>query len=98
MEKKPRKKPKKYLCKKCDFSSNDKKDYNRHLTTRKHQKNIMDNIRITKKTEKNNYKCDLCNKKYKYSSGLSKHRKVAHPNVNFENEILEKPYKKQIHK
>lgn len=90
MEKKPKKKPKKYLCKKCDFSSNDKKDYNRHLTTRKHKKNIMDNIRITKKTAKNCYKCNLCNKTYKYNSGLSKHRRSAHPNINFENEILEK--------
>lgn len=84
MEKKPQKKPKKYLCKKCDFSSNDKKDYTRHLLTRKHKKNTMDNIRITKKTEKNLFKCHLCDKKYKYRSGLSKHRKSAHPDTEFE--------------
>jgi len=84
MEKKPQKKPKKYLCKKCDFSSNDKKDYTRHLTTRKNKKNTMDNIRITKKTEKNFFKCDLCDKKYRYRSGLSKHRKSAHPDTEFE--------------
>jgi len=84
MEKKPQKKPKKYLCKKCDFSSIDKKDYTRHLSTRKHKKNKMDNIRITKKTEKNFFNCQLCDKKYKYRSGLSKHRKGAHPDTDFE--------------
>mgnify|MGYP001350770925 CR=1 FL=1 len=84
MEKKPKKKPKKYFCIKCDFSSNDKKDYTRHLSTRKHQKNTMDNKRITKKTEKNIFKCELCDKKYKYRSGLSKHRRTAHPDIVFE--------------
>ena len=59
MEKNRKKKPKKYFCKKCDFSSNDKKDYTRHLSTRKHQKNTMDNKWITKKTEKNTFQCDL---------------------------------------
>ena len=52
MEKNRKKKPKKYFCKKCDFSSNDKKDYTRHLSTRKHQKNTMDNKWITKKNRK----------------------------------------------
>ena len=72
------KKPKKYLCKTCDFSSNDKKDYSRHLTTRKHKRNNLDNEGITKKTEENLFKCEYCSKLYKYRSGLSKHKKKVH--------------------
>ena len=29
---------KKFICKKCDFKSNNKKDFNRHLETVKHKK------------------------------------------------------------
>ena len=32
--KKPQKTPKKFFCEKCDFVSNNKKDYTRHLSTR----------------------------------------------------------------
>ena len=45
MEKNPKKPRKKYECKKCVFSTVNKKDFNRHLTTRKHQ-------RITKNKKK----------------------------------------------
>ena len=91
MEKKPQKKPKKYFCKKCDFGSNDKKDYSRHLTTRKHEKKCMDNIRITKKTVENVFECELCNKQYKYRSGLSKHNKCAHPDLDIGTENEKNP-------
>ena len=88
MKKKPQKKPQKYYCIKCDFTTKDKKDYTRHLSTRKHEKNTKDNIWITKKTEKTNFECNLCSKKYKYRSGLSKHRRTAHPNEEFDDVIL----------
>ena len=74
--KKPRKNPKKYYCEKCDFTSKNKKDFNRHLSTRKHKMDNMDKKWITKKTPKaNSYECTVCGKKYKYASGLSKHKK-----------------------
>ena len=76
MDKKPRKNPKKYYCEKCDFTSKNKKDFNRHLSTRKHKMDNMDKKWITKKTPKaNSYECTVCGKKYKYASGLSKHKK-----------------------
>ncbi len=83
MEKKPQKKPKKYICEICHFSSSDKKDYRRHLATRKHQKKANGNEMITKKTAKiveKNFSCHLCRKKYKYKSGLSRHFTTSHPN------------------
>jgi len=56
MEKKPQKNPKKYYCEKCDFTSKNKKDFNRHLSTRKHQmdtKNIIvKNVTLLLRTKK----------------------------------------------
>jgi hypothetical protein len=67
---------KKYNCEKCDFSSSDKKDFTRHLTTRKHKEDNEDNKGILNKSL---FWCTLCNKTYKYSSGLSKHKNRCHP-------------------
>ena len=75
-KKKPQKNPKNYYCKKCDFTSKNKKDFNRHLSTRKHQMDNKDKKWITRKNPKSNcYHCMVCGKKYKYASGLSKHKK-----------------------
>ena len=59
--------PKKYNCEKCNFTSSNKKDYNKHLLTAKHTKEIIgNNISI--------YKCDQCEQIYKTNSGLWKHK------------------------
>ena len=61
-----------FECIKCDFKCCKKSDWTRHVSTRKHKMITNDN----KKTPKNNdyiYSCD-CGKKYKHSSGLSRHR------------------------
>ena len=80
--KKRKKTPKKFYCKKCDFSSNNKKDFNRHLSTTKHKMETDGNILETKKTQ---FIC-LCGKTYKTRSGIFKHKKkcpsiVEKPNV-----------------
>ncbi len=75
-KKKPQKNPKKYYCKKCDFTSKNKKDFRRHLSTTKHKMDNEPIIRITKKTP---YHCMVCGKIYKYASGLSKHKKKCEP-------------------
>jgi uncharacterized C2H2 Zn-finger protein len=61
------KNPKKYNCEKCNFTSSNKKDYNKHILTAKHTKEIIGNhISI--------YKCDQCEQIYKTNSGLWKHK------------------------
>ena len=78
MEKKPQKNPKKFYCEKCDFSSNNKKDFNRHLSTTKHKMDNMDNTVDKLKNPNRSFEC-ICGKKYKYNSGLSKHKKKCTP-------------------
>lgn len=61
-----------FECIKCAFKCCKKSDWIRHMSTRKHTMITNDN----KKTPKNNdyiYSCN-CGKKYKHSSGLSRHR------------------------
>ena len=62
-----------FYCKKCDFKCIKKGDYNRHLLTAKHVKEINGNNIIIKNI--NSYECVNCNKFFKTNSGLWKHEK-----------------------
>lgn len=48
-----------YYCKKCNYSSKNRNDFTKHCKTLKHKKSI--------------FKCDGCDKQYKFTSGLSRH-------------------------
>ena len=78
------KNPKEFFCKKCDFISSNKKDYDRHLATDKHK--MLTNV--DKKTPKNPkpFQCE-CGKQYKHRQSLSVHKKKCKIK---NNEILEK--------
>jgi len=67
------KNPLNFLCIICNFSSCNKKDFNRHLHTKKHNDNYIsfESINNIKKTQ---HECQ-CGKKYKDSSGLWRHKK-----------------------
>ena len=76
--KKGRKKKVEYYCEKCDFLTSNKKDYNRHLKTKKH-------LWCGKKTPKTafvEFECVYCDKKYKTKSGLRKHQKKCNALLN----------------
>ena len=74
MKKNSKKNSKKYYCKNCDFYSKNKNDFRRHLSTRKHNLDNMDNMVDNKKNSTPCFVCE-CGNKYKYRSGLSKHKK-----------------------
>jgi len=80
--KKPQKKPEEFCCEKCDFKCSNKKDYKRHISTRKHE--ILTNP--NKKTPKNAllFFCD-CGKQYKHRSSLSSHKKKCNYESNESN-------------
>jgi hypothetical protein len=62
---------KNFYCKSCDYTTSDKKDYNKHVLTRKHKKSA----KADKKTPNVEFVCQCCGKSYKYKSGLSRHKK-----------------------
>ena len=70
-------KPQNYFCVFCDFITSNKKDYVRHLSTQKHKKRENDTNDIQKNPKKpqTTFECVNCNKIYKYSSGLYRHKK-----------------------
>ena len=58
----------KFECKKCNYITSSKKDYNKHLLTAKHKKEINGNDWKSK-----NPVCKICEKTFKTASGLWKH-------------------------
>ena len=59
-----------YICTKCRFSTKNLKDFRRHLKTKKHKKKPQKKpLTINEKK----FVC-LCGKKYRFQSGLSKHK------------------------
>jgi len=64
-----------YECKKCNYVTQRKSQYDRHILTSKH-------IRIHENTENSSkkfkiYVCEFCNNEYKFHSGLWKHKKTC---------------------
>jgi hypothetical protein len=66
------KNPKKYSCETCDFKCSNKKDYNRHILTAKHQILTNPNEKTSKNTKA--IMCS-CGKVYKHTSTLCAHKK-----------------------
>ena len=64
-----------FHCKKCDYKTYNKKDFNKHNITQKHIINDTSIISIPKSL-KNNYVC-ICGKSYKDNSGLWRHKKTC---------------------
>jgi hypothetical protein len=69
------KKPIDFVCEKCNFITSNKKDYSRHIITKKHIVNDSQCFSM-KKPKKTLYEC-ICGKIYKENSGLWRHKKVC---------------------
>ena len=85
---------KNYKCEKCDYYTNKKNDYNKHLLTQKHIRITYDNINVEKK-----YIC-VCGKEYINRHNLSRHKKICklekNTNQNNETEKMVKNGKKWV--
>ena len=64
----------KYSCKNCDYFTSKKTDYNRHILTDKHKRNVLSTDINHYSTIKNEFTCENCNKKYKERTGLWRHK------------------------
>jgi uncharacterized C2H2 Zn-finger protein len=62
-----------YNCQNCLYITDNKKDYNRHLKTRKHQQNeyVKNTIGLNKTV------CPLCNKVFKSRTSIYKHKPIC---------------------
>ena len=87
----------KFHCKYCDYYTSRKSQWKRHLETRKHAQSQMDNKKSSKKFQKvpkqtsKYYEC-MCGKKYKFRSGLCKHKKKC-TGINVSLEYVNKKHK-----
>ena len=83
-----------YFCEICEFKTDNKTDYNRHILTPKHYNN---KFLITNNNEKTpqtiSFNCS-CGKEYKYKSGLCAHKKKCfekEEKIEGENKIIIEP-------
>ena len=82
----PYKYPKYFFCDNCDFKCSKKSNYDKHLTTNKHQNGILLNKKAVKpiKNAADKFCCKYCNKEYKARNSLWYHEKKC----NFSEEII----------
>ena len=81
--------PNKYTCESCNYITDNKKDYNKHLLTAKH-------IRLTDTNAKSpeccSYICNSCGNSYKHAPSLCKHKKKCKgPGQDISETTLPKP-------
>ena len=69
-------KNKKFFCEACSFGSNNKNDFNRHISTTKHLRLTDASFTLTKKTHLKN-KCEICNKVFNHRQSLFRHKKTC---------------------
>jgi hypothetical protein len=67
---------KKYCCTPCYYSSNNKKDFNKHLSTTKHLRLTSTDASTAKKIP-SYFSCETCGKKYKHRQSLFNHKKIC---------------------
>jgi len=67
----------KFICEPCHYLTSNKKDYNKHLATRKHQCSINSNICNPINPQNEILTCLNCEKIYKSRVGLWRHKKIC---------------------
>ena len=69
--------PKKYCCDTCDYTTRNKKDFNKHISTDKHKVSVDGNkMEILEIPKIPTYTC-MCNKAFKTNSGFWKHKQTC---------------------
>ncbi|ARF12633.1 zinc finger protein [Klosneuvirus KNV1] len=86
----------KFFCELCNYSTDIKFAYERHLTAQKHIKNTNEKPRLIAnssqtlhKSQKKEIKCPYCNIKYSRVNNLTRHKKVCTENPNNKKESIE---------
>ena len=94
MKQKMSKKTHEYFCEKCNFITANKKDYNRHLITSKHQNETNGTGFETKNTQKTqHHSCEKCSEQFNSRTTLWRHKqkcigKVENNNLDKEKDLI----------
>ena len=77
----------KFSCECCNYSTCDKYNWNRHLATASHLASFEKKKRGKSQESviipfENKFQCDTCSKKFKYRTGVYKHKKKCIPSSN----------------
>lgn len=72
------KRVKSHICKRCNYTTDLIQNYNKHILTKKHLKNV--------KQSSDPYQCNVCGSSYKYKSGLYRHNRICNK-LSRENEV-----------
>jgi len=84
----PKKIPKEFYCENCNYRCSNKKDYNKHLDTRKHQNASKMLPKIPKNPQKSlDYFTCECGNTYKHRQSLYKHQKYCLMNEDNEEQM-----------
>ena len=82
------KNPSNYCCEKCNFYTHNKKDYTRHIQTKKHNTICSENKeKCEKEFKKKEFICETCNKIFNTHGGLWKHSQKCE--INKQNKLIE---------
>ncbi len=76
----------KFSCEKCDYCTNKKSSYDKHILSVKHSKSINDSEKLPKVAH---YECE-CGKIYKFDSGYYRHKKKCNNNTKVNDETSNK--------
>jgi len=77
-----------FHCEVCNLKTRNKKDFKKHLNTKKHENNLLGNENTQKNPQNLNYVC-ACGKSYSTNSGLWKHKKNCDYKVSTECSITD---------
>jgi hypothetical protein len=80
----------KFVCKKCDYITSKKYNYDKHILTAKHKKSMDVNENVGKSST-DKFVCKNCNKNYKDNSGLWRHNKKCVQVLNDNNIEIQQP-------
>jgi hypothetical protein len=73
-----------FYCDVCDYNTCKKNEYNKHISTSKHEKASKMVINDNEKSPKISvfFSCEKCGNVYKYNTGLSRHKKNCNKTTN----------------
>ena len=87
---------KQFICKVCEYITNKKYNYDKHILTVKHSKSIQFFENLAKSCQPLKHVCKICSKEYKDYSGLWRHKKKCKESIILDDNANENMRKDEI--